>query len=174
MDGYGGGRGLLALFNACSAVNIFIVCVRVGFGQRGTSHSGSPLLRDAHWCECKKQLRFFYYGSQLISSSVASALCGACWSLTARFEHDSNPTYLAAYSTLQTQSPNSLTCQSIWTQVSLSHQVRLPCVLMTPLLPEKVSFPLSRFITSFQVISDVLTKEPSVIFECNKQREIQP
>ena len=52
----------------------------------------------------------------------------------------------------RTQSPNSLTCQSLWTWAGLSHQVCLPCVLMTP---------LSQFITYLSLPADVPMTEPS-------------
>lgn len=157
-----GGEVPLALLHSCSVVNIFILSLRVGFGQRGTSHSRSAALRDhSGWCDCKKHFHL-RYGSQLISSSVASALFfpRAQRSLTAHFHvwmcifvRDCvSPSHVPAplrteQPPPQTQSPNSLTCQSIWTWASLSHQVCLACVLMTPLLPEEVSCPLSQFIT---------------------------
>lgn len=70
-----------------------------------------------------------------------------------------------------TQSLNSLTCQSIWTSVSLSHWVCLPCVLMTRLLHKKVSCPhisvhnFSSVHLFLPLPTDVPTIEPPLTFE---------
>lgn len=80
-----GGRCLCDC-NSCSVVNIFILSVREG----GTSYSGSVVLCDLpDWCNCTKHFHL-YHGSQLISSSVASAwfFPGAWWSLTVHCAHE--------------------------------------------------------------------------------------
>lgn len=44
--GWGGGGVLFAFLHSYPVVNIFILSVGVGFGQRGTSHSRSAALHD--------------------------------------------------------------------------------------------------------------------------------
>lgn len=159
--GWRGGRCggvLLALLHSCSVVNIFILSVRAGIVERGTSHSGSAVLCDlSGWCNSKKHLHL-HYGSPLISSSEASALFfpRARWSLTAHFHvspsHVPAPLRIRSSLRFRTQSPNSLTCQSLWTWAGLSHQVCLPCVLMTP---------LSQFITYLSLPAEIPMTEPS-------------
>lgn len=92
---------------------------------------------------------FIYYGSKLISSSVASALF-LYWSMvvfSCMNVHLCMPVIL-----LRTTCQHPyVTHGAVWTPIheltdlsvtldSLSHQVCLHCVLMTPLLPEKVSY----------------------------------
>lgn len=154
---------------------------RSGLGARGSGLGAPSMLGQccdhSGWCDCTKHFNLMYE-PQLISSSVASRsmvvpqrtwMCLFFYVCT----HDYAPSSHVAATLHKESTPlrawwsNSLTCQSFWTWMSLSHQVCLPCVLMTPLLPEEVSCPLS---SSLSLISPCADGRPqsSRWLDCKK------